>query len=135
MADGRKNNGNKGHSTKSKHAGRPRLELCEDDILRMAQTGLTDEEIAHILQVSASTLHNFRTTLKEGRANLAQSIKRTQLEVALKERDKTMLIWVGKQYAKQKDKHDVEHSGEVASPQVVFYGSNPPKSWKEEQDA
>ncbi len=129
-----KNKGEKAKPKTSRRVGRPRLELCEEDILRMAQTGLTDDEIAHILDISVSTLHNFRAVLKRGRADLAQSIKRTQLEVALKERDKTMLIWVGKQYAKQKDKQDVEHSGEVNAPQVVFYGTKPPKAWAEGDD-
>lgn len=120
-----------GHSSKSKRTGRPKLELDEDQILKLAQCGMTDLEMCDLLEISKDTLQRFRPIIQKGRSNLSQSIKRTQLEVALKEKDRTMLIWVGKQYANQKDKQDLEHSGEINSPQVVFYGSNPPKRWKD----
>ena len=134
MTEKKDKRGNKGHSTKSKRVGRPSLELDEEQILKLAQCGMTDEEMCDLLEISKSTLQNFRPVIQKGRSNLSQSIKRTQLEVALKERDKTMLIWVGKQYAKQKEKHDIEHSGEVSAPQVVFYGTKPPKSWSNEDE-
>lgn len=113
--------------------GRPRLEIDEDQILKLAQFGMTDQEMVSLLEISLSTLNNFRSIIQKGRSNLSQSIKRTQLEVALKERDKTMLIWVGKQYAGQKDKRDLEHSGEVSSPQIIFYGNEVPEQWNEDE--
>lgn len=130
--DKRKFNGNKGHSTKTRRVGRPALEVDEESILKLAQVGMTDEEICQLLDISQSLLNNFRGIIQRGRSNLSKSIKRTQLEVALNERDKTMLIWVGKQYAKQRDRQDLEHSGEVSAPQIVFYGSQAPKSFKED---
>ena len=93
-----------GHSSKSRRVGRPRLELDEDQILKLAQCGMTDIEMCNLLEISKDTLQNFRAIIKKGRSNLSQSIKRTQLEVALREKDKTMLIWVGKQYANQTEK-------------------------------
>lgn len=107
---------------REKRQGRPRLEVDAEQIFKLAQLGLTDTEIADLLQAPISVLQHFRVVLQEGRARLSKSIKRTQLEVALKERDKSMLIWVGKQYAGQREKKDLEHSGEIATPQVVFYG-------------
>lgn len=120
-----------GHSTKTKNrGGRPKLDIDEDSVLKLAQLGMTDVEICNFYDISQCVLQRFRGILKKGRSNLSQSIKRTQLEVALKERDKTMLIWVGKQYCGQKEKQDVEHTGQVSSPQVVFYGDRPPQEWK-----
>jgi DNA-binding CsgD family transcriptional regulator len=125
----KKTNRPTGHSSKSRRVGRPSLELNEEQIFKFAQYGMTDVEMCSILEISLSTLNNFRSIIQKGRANLSKSIKRTQLEVALKERDKTMLIWVGKQYAGQKDKQDIDHSGEIASPQVIYYGSDKPYIW------
>lgn len=129
----KKDNRPHGQSTKSRRVGRPRLEIDEDQILKLAQFGMTDQEMVSLLEISLSTLNNFRSIIQKGRSNLSQSIKRTQLEVALKERDKTMLIWVGKQYAGQKDKRDLEHSGEVSSPQIIFYGNEVPEQWNEDE--
>lgn len=120
-----------GQSSKSKRTGRPKLEIDEDQIYKLALCGMTDVEMASLLEISKSTLQTFRPIIKKGRSNLSQSVKRTQLEVALKEKDRTMLIWVGKQYCGQKDKQDVEHSGEAMAPQVVFYGKGDPKRWGE----
>lgn len=134
MTEGKKTRRPCGHSTKSRRVGRPRLELDEDQILKLAQCGMTDEEMCNLLEISKDTLQNFRPIIKEGRSTLSKSIKRTQLEVALKERDRTMLIWVGKQYAKQSDKQKVDHGGEVQA-RVIFYGDDEPKAWTEEDDA
>lgn len=126
-----------GHSTKSKRpVGRPRIELDEEQLLKLAQFGMTDDEICNLLEISGETLHNFRAVLKKGRSNLSQSIKRTQLQVALQERDKTMLIWVGKQYAGQKDKAESNIKGEgIAPTQVMYWGDSPPKKWADENES
>lgn len=122
-----------GHSTKSKRpVGRPRIELDEEQLLKLAQCGMTDDEMCNLLEISGETLHNFRAILKKGRSNLSQSIKRTQLQCALQEKNTTMLIWVGKQFAGQKDKQETEHKGELPSQQIVFYGNESPKKWSEE---
>jgi hypothetical protein len=119
---------------KCKRAGRKRIKLNESDILKLAQCGLTDMEICQILNISLDKLNQYRSIIQEGRAQLSQSIKRTQLELALKERDKTMLIWVGKQYAQQRERQELEHSGEVNSPQIVFYGNREPLQWENAEE-
>jgi hypothetical protein len=124
-----------GHSTKSKRpVGRPRIELDEEQILKLAQGGMTDEEMSNFFDVSRDTIQNFRAVIKQGRSNLSQSIKRTQLQVALQERDKTMLIWVGKQYCGQKDKafNEIEGKGIAPAQQIIYYGKDEPKTWSEE---
>ena len=132
MADNRPH----GHSSKSRRVGRPSLELNENDIFKLAEFGLTDKEMSALLEISLDTLNNFRSVIQKGRANLSKSIKRTQLEQALNEKNTVMLIWVGKQYCSQKDKQDIELSGEVSAPQVVVYGTAaaPWKNAQEESD-
>lgn len=110
-----------------KRIGRPQLEICKEDIRKLAQVGLTDQEICFLLDISNSTLNRFRPILHLGRAELCKSIKRTQLEIALQERDSKMLIWVGKQYANQSEKQQTELSGEVTQPTVVMYGKTKKK--------
>lgn len=124
--------GEPGKKPTGKSVGRPRLELCEEHVYAMAQCGMTDYEIQSLLKISSDKLQQYRSTLQKGRANLSKSIKRVQLEEALENRNTTMLIWVGKQYAGQVDRKEVEHSGEVNGQQIVYYGNNSPKPWSEE---
>lgn len=113
MTEKKKDHRSHGHSSKSKRPGRPRLELTHEQVFKLAKLGLTDTEMCSLLEISRSTLNNFRTTIQEGRAQLSKSIKRTQLELALDDRDKTMLIWVGKQYADQREKsHAIQENVE-----------------------
>lgn len=99
-----------------------KLKLNEDDVFKLAQHGLTDAEICSLLGCKRTALENYRAIIQEGRANLSKSLKRTQLELALKEKNTTMLIWLGKQYAGQREKHETNHTFE--NPQVVFYGDD-----------
>jgi len=128
----KKTNRPTGHSSKSKRAGRPKLGLCEEDITKLAQYGMTDREMCDILQISLDTLQKFRSIIQSARGNLSKSIKRTQLQLAIEEKDRGMLIWVGKQYAGQTEKKEIQHSGEIAQPNVVFYGDRKPKKWSDE---
>ena len=100
----KKDNRLHGQSTVSKRQGRPRLVIDEDQIFKLAQWGMTDREMASILEISLCTLNNFRPLIQKARSDLSKSIKRTQLELAINDKDKTMLIWVGKQYCGQSEK-------------------------------
>ncbi len=86
-----------------KKDGYPPKEHDEDLILRLASILCTTEEIAHICQCSNDTLERrYMHILKQGRANGRSSLRRKQWEVA-QEGNPTMLIWLGKQYLKQKE--------------------------------
>ncbi len=66
---------------------------------------------------------------EKGRANLRNNIKKKQIDVALREGNTSMLIWVGKQWCGQRDsRHEVEHKGDVVI-NVKHYGSHEPKQW------
>ena len=60
---------------------------------------------------------------------MKNSIRRTQLDVALKDRSVAMLNWLGKQYCGQKEsKQEIDHKGDV--PFIIkHYGTKPSKPW------
>lgn len=126
-----KENGNKGHSTKSKHGLKRKLNVNIEDITNLALVGCSDREICHILKISTSKLEDFRGVLQEARGQLHSKIRKTQLDVAINQKNPTMLTWVGKNYLKQSDRQEVEHTGEGLQPQVVFFGERQPKAWGE----
>lgn len=89
--------------------GRPKKDvlLTEEQIRYFASIGCTDEEIAEAAGLTRSTLQRrFGAALKEGRASLRTKLRKAQIAAALNG-NVTMLIWLGKQYLGQRDRHDL----------------------------
>ena len=81
----------------------PMKALDEELIHKLASIFCTLEEIAYICGCSHDTLQRrYNHILEAGRANAKMSIRRKQMEVALAG-NAGMLIWLGKQYLKQKE--------------------------------
>jgi hypothetical protein len=59
-----------------------------------------------------------RELIEEGRANGCASIRRAQFKAAV-EGDRTMLVWLGKQYLGQRDREQIEHTGGDGGPIVL----------------
>ena len=110
--------------------GRPKLQLCYDDIKNLASIGNSQEDIAYILKCSVDTLsRRYADALKEGSSELRKSIKKTQIDVAVKDRNTTMLIWCGKQWCGQRDgRLQVQHEGSVIV-NVKNFGDKKAKKW------
>jgi len=90
-------------------AGRPKLELNEQQVYKLASLNVTVKDIADVLGCSKRTLeNNYLDVINEGRANLKTSILRKQYEVGITDKNVTMLIWMGKQHLGQADKKAVE---------------------------
>ncbi len=90
-------------------AGRPKLELNEEQVYKLASLNVTVKDIADVLGCSKSALeNNYLDVINEGRANLKTSILRKQYEVGITDKNVTMLIWMGKQHLGQVDKKAVE---------------------------
>lgn len=76
-----------------------------------ARAGATIPEMAKRLSVSHATLERrlqrkeFRDALEEAKAELYISLRSKQVALALNG-NVTMLIWLGKQYLGQKDRHE-----------------------------
>lgn len=75
-----------------------------EDIYKLAALGCKDQDICRWFDINKDTLHyNFGDILEKGREDLKISIRRAQLELALKDRNPTMLIWLGKNLLGQSD--------------------------------
>jgi len=92
--------------------------LTEEQIERLASIGCTDHEIAALAGLSETEIkRSFGPLLKSGRGKLRERLRSAQVARALDGSD-TMLIWLGKQYLEQRDKHDNAntHSGPSGGP-------------------
>lgn len=92
-----------------------KIKLDAGQVRELAGIGCTTDEMARIFRCSTDTLErNYMDAMEEGRANLKMSLRRKQVKLALEDGDKGMLIWLGKQYLGQRDKH--EHTGSEGGP-------------------
>jgi hypothetical protein len=88
--------------------GRKRAEFDEVAVYEAIKIGNTIEGTAAIVGVSADTLTRYCSGLIEkAKAERNSSVQRTQYELAVTDKDKTMLIWLGKQWLRQSDKQEV----------------------------
>ena len=101
--------------------GRPRKVLTEElkkSIILGLSLGCTVAEVSASTDVSVSVLYaNFRKVIKTGNDSFKCNLKKAQAKRAFGGSD-TMLIWLGKQYLNQKDKHEtaVELTGKDGGP-------------------
>ena len=93
-----------------------------DKVTKLAQMGGTNEDISAIIGISERALSvHFREILKTARANLHISLRTAQVQSAVIDRNPSMLVWLGKNYLKQREpKQEVEHSGGFTVEKVVF---------------
>jgi len=97
----------------------------KNKVLKLAQLGCTQLEIAYVLNICEDSVRaHFLDEFHRGQGDLKSSIRKAQLEVALQEKNTTMLVWLGKQFLKQcEPKTNVEHSGTVIKVVKVLFGS------------
>ncbi len=94
-------------------AGRPRIELCEAQVLKLSRLRLSQQEMADFFNVSVDTLvNNFSGAMQRGESSGKISLRRAQFISAVKDRNPSMLIWLGKQWLDQSDKFDVGDPGD-----------------------
>ena len=90
-------------------AGRPKKEIDYVLVSKLSKIFCTQEEIAVILDVSASKLQHdkkFLQVFKRGRETAKSSLRRTQFAQAKKYY--AMAIWLGKQYLGQREPREIE---------------------------
>jgi len=108
--------------------GRPKLDIDPKLVLRALRIGCTTPEIAALCDCSEDTIERrFAGVLKRGRLLFCASIRRQQYRM-LKKGDRTMGVWMGKQYLGQADKQEIETTGKSEIKVVVehdrnFYGN------------
>ena len=102
------------------NTGRPKLELNSKELKKLCRLQCTLVEIADWFSCSEDTVERrvkeeydttFAEFFKKHSARGKMSLRRKQMQMALKG-DRTLLIWLGKQYLGQKDRQSLEHSGE-----------------------
>ena len=96
-----------------------KIELDSAKVEALAALQCTFDEIASGLGVSTDTLDRRRKeepdiaeAIKRGREEGTRSLRRLQWDAAQKG-NVTMQIWLGKQWLRQTDKHEVEHTGNM----------------------
>ena len=94
----------------------------QDQVFKLARVGCTLRDIGSVLGISHSSVdYNFPRELEKGRAELRCSLRRSQVSLAIQDKNPTMQIWLGKQLLDQKDsRHQVEHSGGIIIEKVNF---------------
>jgi hypothetical protein len=98
--------------------GRPReIEYDLDKIYAYAEVGCTYEEIARLIGVSPSNFVELRKkrpeiqeALDAGKANLHKSLRAKQVDVAIRDGNPQLLIFLGKAILDQRDKMDVNQN-------------------------
>lgn len=103
---------------------RPRIEIDEEQFIKLCSIQCTLSEIASWFKCSEDTIERwckrtFRTsfaeTYKKYSTNGLISIRRTQFKLA--EKSVPMAIWLGKQYLGQKDR--IEQTGDETSIEIL----------------
>lgn len=93
-------------AAKKNKGGRPKSKIDPEAVERLAAVGCSGEEIATTLGCSRETLYaRFSDSLEKGHTHQRVSLRQKQYQLAL-EGDRTMLVWLGKQYLGQKDKRE-----------------------------
>lgn len=102
---------------KKTKTGRPKKIIEWDKALRAAEIFCTQEEISYILGISVDTLAarckeengcSFSEYINKGMNTGKESLRRAQFDAATKKLNPLMLMWMGKQYLNQKDKHEID---------------------------
>ena len=98
--------------------GRPRKKIDWEKVRKLCYMQCTAEEISAFFEISIDTFlrlckRKFNCTsaeyIKNYSAGGRMSLRRKQMELALAG-DRTMLVWLGKQYLGQSDKREIEAS-------------------------
>lgn len=101
--------------------GRPKTDISVKTFEGLCSINCTKDEMCGIFDCDEKTLTRwckdtyglgFSDVYKKKSASGKASLRRMQFKAA-ESGNVTMQIWLGKQYLEQKDKQDIEHSGET----------------------
>ena len=87
----------------------PKKPINFEIVRKLAYIQCTEAEIASVLGIHRATLienAEFQTAYKTALEGGRSSLRRKQYELAMKG-DRTMLVWLGKQYLGQSDKQEI----------------------------
>jgi len=116
--------------------GRKPIEIDYDKAEKLAAIMCTQSEIASVLGVSLALLEHdpeFIRIHKKGMEQGKASLRRMQYGAA-SNGNATMLIWLGKQHLGQRDKQDIEHSGEIDQTVIILPANSRMNNTEEKQN-
>lgn len=86
---------------------RPKLNIDVEEVRKLAEIGCNTVEMGHFFSCDPQTITNrFSDILKKSSAKLKMSLRRVQINAALKG-NITMMIWLGKQLLDQCERQQV----------------------------
>ena len=92
-----------GHEKDPEGDGRPRKDVDEAAVIKLAKLGCTSDEIGHIVGLDGSNIRRrYGPLLKAVKSETKSALRRAQLNKAFNG-DTAMLIWLGKNWLKQSD--------------------------------
>lgn len=93
---------------------------CLAQIERLAKLHCTEDEIGAVLGITGRTLRTYKAdhpeideAIQRGWSAGKVSIRRAQIQAAVKDRNPSMLIWLGKIMLGQSDRQDLNVSGSL----------------------
>ena len=124
---------------KPKAANRPKFDINWKHVDDLLAAGCLGTEIAATLGIHPDTLYRrceienkvpFSNYLQEKRAKGETILRAAQYDEAVRGRNTTLLIWLGKQRLGQLEKQNVEHSGQMPI-QIINYSDKQIEQWTE----
>lgn len=76
---------------------------------------------------------DFSAYMQQKRATGETLVKEAQFDEAVRKRNTSMLIWIGKQMLGQSERQEVAHSGNIPI-QIVSYNGKELEPWKDEKE-
>lgn len=112
---------------KHEHAGRPEADIDFEQLDNFLRAQCNGTDIASYFGVHPNTLYrqveakyncNFSEYSRQKKAEGKELLRAKQFSTAM-QGDKTMLIWLGKQYLDQREKSDVTTDNKPLQPTVI----------------
>jgi len=99
---------------------RPKIQIDEQQVFKLAKLQCTNEEIAQFFNVNRDTISDrFSAVILKGREVGRTSLRRAQFKHAIKG-NPTLLIWLGKQYLGQTEKLEKEKEADLINQELDF---------------
>lgn len=79
-----------------------RIEIDRDVLIKLAKIGCTYDEMGKFFGCHGATVRDrYSTLVNQVKAHTRARLRQAQIDLAIEKQDKTMLIWLGKQFLHQ----------------------------------
>jgi len=90
--------------TETKGPGRPKVEIDQDQVVKLAKLGANNTEIADFFDCSESVIRKrFNSVLKQARSHLKMRLRQAMIDNAIHKGNVVAQIWLSKNYLKMSD--------------------------------